>query len=157
MVAEENRQYVDEAMQEMAIAAALSMTAAKRSSQNVDAQKSSFEFDVMVNTRYAMKMFHEGSLPRLLLASFRLIATVTQVGFEESSQRFVVHFQCEGGKLEMIRTLRTDTYYGADIKHMVNDIVGKRCLIYKTNVPMAGKEGERGRTVRVTPYIMPLS
>ena len=157
MMTEESKQYVDETTQEMAIAAALAMVAAKRSSQNVDAQESSFEFDVMVNTRYVMKMFHEGSLPRLLLSSFRLIATVKQVEFEESSQRFVIHFQCEGGEPETVRTLRTDTYYGADIKRMVNDITGRRCLIYKTNVPVAGKEGERGRTVRVTPYIMPLS
>lgn len=148
---------VNDGMQNLAITAALAMTAARRRPEGKGGQSGSFEFEVMENTRYAMQMLREGSLPRMLLKSVRLIGTVSAVEFEESSQRFLIHFQCDGGEPETARTLRTDASYGGDIQRMVEGIQGKRCLIYKTNVPMSGADGERGRTVRVVPYIVPLS
>lgn len=116
--------------------------------ENVD------EFNVMVAAARLQNYSRDSSLPSRMLKATPIIAKVCDVAFEESSRRYLITFIAKNSdEEEHIRTDRLDGGCGEQISAMVNDCVGKHCVIYK----LLEKQGAKGgRDVRVAPYIKAL-
>lgn len=112
------------------------------------------ELAVTENMLLIDRMMSERSLASRVLSSVRLIATVESVEFEENSKRYKVNFiaeRAEEGQTEYVRTERTDGYYGPVVEKMIaQELVGKRCMIFKETIPSSTDPMKK---VRITPYI----
>ena len=68
--------------------------------------------------------------------AFRISATITNIEYEERTTRFIISFKADNkddGKIETIRSDRTDNYNGEFVKAMWDKaLIGKRVLLYKT-------------------------
>ena len=111
------------------------------------------EFETMKRLARLTSLTREGSLPMQLLVSEPFVAHVVSVSLEGSSTRYVIKMANKNGEEETIRTMRTDNELGEKIATMLNDAVGKRCVVYKVYEDMKGSGGKK---VRVALYVEPL-
>lgn len=88
--------------------------------------------------------------------SARFMATITDVSFEESSQRYVISFKPSAdAKVEQIRTDRVDGRYGEYVRRTWSDPekqIGRRAIFYKFR-EAAGESRDVPQGYRNLPYI----
>lgn len=118
------------------------------------------ELDLAVSKRVSrsMRFLHKHSVPMRIASAYRMYAEITDVAFEESSQRYIVSFHKVGGtdtgEIESIRTDRIDGPSGELVKAYIggdrSKLIGKHAFIYKLNE--TSSKG-MGQTVRICPFI----
>lgn len=145
-------QEIDRDTENQIIQTALFMTSSEHQTKKMEAP---FQQRLMLNVAYARNAFAEDSC-RTSCSAFQLQIKghVLNVEFEESSQRYIVEYRAfnSDGDSERVRTPRVDTSEGAYFKVLAPNLKGRTCIIYKANQPM----GDKGRTVRIAPCIIPL-
>lgn len=130
----------------------LAITAAIITASKGDGKAPS-DFDVLRAATRINRHYADDSKVRALLRSYRLVGTVLGARMEETSKRLVVDFQEDGkDEPEQFRTTRTDERDGDMVRAMVRACTGRRCVVFKTNEPMAKKTG----TVRIALYMHPI-
>lgn len=110
----------------------------------------------VVDTALHLKsLMRERSLVKRVLNSVPIPATVTDVSFEESSNRLVVSYKPdvvrEGFKeVEQIRTDRLDGANQEVVRAMWSNLVGIHVVIYKTDEETNNPKHPK---VRIAPYV----
>ena len=142
--------------EDIMIACALLMTSIQRSTS----ARGPHQAALLSNLSLARAAFDDGSAARLMVDATRLVGVVEKCELEESSTRFLITFRAANsanGQSETIRSMRTDSPGFAYLKEYIPSLIGRRCLIYKTNEAQSGNSGDKGRTVRISPCIIPIS
>lgn len=144
-------QELDRDLENQIIQTALLMTSAEHQTKKMEAP---FQQRLMLNVAYARNAFAEDSAAHLAARSVVIKGNVLNVELEESSQRYIVEYVAfnSDGESERVRTPRVDTSEGAYFKVLAPNLKGRTCIIYKANQSM----GDKGRTVRIAPCIIPL-
>lgn len=119
--------------------------------------KTTADLDADVAREYLRARFilSDRSMAARVAAAVPLRAVVREVGYEESSRRFVMTFVAEhgDGEEETVRSDRTDGAAGGRVRRMwTQDLAGRRVIIYKCN-EAAGRDPARGSGYRVAPLI----
>lgn len=109
---------------------------------------------VLKRLSLAEDLLADDSIAMRMMDSIRIVATIKDVRFEESSQRYVVSFVADrgDGKVETIRTDRTDDWRtGALVKRMWgSNLVGQKVVIFKHNEVPTKEQAEKARANGVT-------
>lgn len=88
--------------------------------------------------------------------SARFMATITDVSFEDSSQRYVISFKASpDAKVEQIRTDRVDGHYGEYVRRTWSNAdkkIGRRAIFYKYR-ENAGESRDAPQGYRNLPFI----
>lgn len=111
--------------------------------------EASAERAILKRLSLAENLLADDSIAMRMMDSVRIVATVKDIKFEESSQRYVVTFVADkgDGKVETIRTDRTDDWRtGALVKRMWNpQLVGQKVVIFKHNEIPTKEQAEKAR------------
>jgi len=96
------------------------------------------EAAVLKRLDLANRMLADDSIAMRMCDAARITCTIKSIELEETSKRFIVKFvadKSEDGKVETIRTDRTDSYSYGDLVRALwtQDLVGKHVCIYKHN------------------------
>lgn len=104
------------------------------------------------------KMKSDSSLAVLVQKSVRLVGTIKDIKFEESSQRYLVTFLAKGNDDdEIVRSERVDSPRGETVKELWGrgNLVGHRVVLFKHN-ERAGEDKKREKGYRVAPWVTDL-
>lgn len=114
---------------------------------------------VLTRIDLARRMLDDDGIAMAMLDSTRVYATIKDIAFEESSQRYVVSFvgdNSKNAKVETIRTDRVDGQNGFLVKTLWGDttkLIGQHVCMYKKNdIPTADQSAElRKKDIKVPP------
>ena len=104
------------------------------------------------------RMAADNSLAVLVQKSARLVGTIKDIKFEESSQRYLVTFRANNSdEDEIIRSERVDSQRGETVKELWgrNNLGGHRFVLYKHN-ERVGEDKKREKGYRVAPWVTDL-
>ena len=96
------------------------------------------EAAVLKRLDLASRMLADDSIAMRVCDAAHITCTIKSIELEETSKRFLIKFvadKSEDGKVETIRTDRTDSYSYGDLVRALwtQDLVGKHVCIYKHN------------------------
>lgn len=103
-------------------------------------------------------MAADNSLAVLVQKSARLVGTIKDIKFEESSQRYLVTFRANNSdEDEIVRSERVDSQRGETVKELWgrNNLGGHRVVLYKHN-ERVGEDKKREKGYRVAPWVTDL-
>lgn len=104
------------------------------------------------------RMVADNSLAVLVQKSARLVGTIKDIKFEESSQRYLVTFRANNSdEDEIVRSERVDSQRGETVKELWgrNNFGGHRVVLYKHN-ERVGEDKKREKGYRVAPWVTDL-
>lgn len=104
------------------------------------------------------RMAADNSLAVLVQKSARLVGTIKDIKFEESSQRYLVTFRANNSdEDEIVRSERVDSQRGKTVKELWgrNNLGGHRVVLYKHN-ECVGEDKKREKGYRVAPWVTDL-
>lgn len=104
------------------------------------------------------RMTAENSLAVLVQKSVRLIGTIKDIKFEESSQRYLITFLASNAEEdEIVRSERVDSARGSVVRELWgrNNLIGHRVVLYKHN-ERVGEDKKREKGYRVAPWVTDL-
>lgn len=104
------------------------------------------------------RMAADNSLAVLVQKSARLVGTIKDIQFEESSQRYLVTFRANNSdEDEIVRSERVDSQRGETVKELWgrNNLGGHRVVLYKHN-ERVGEDKKREKGYRVAPWVTDL-
>lgn len=102
------------------------------------------------------RMHADNSLAVLVQKSARLVGTIKDIKFEESSQRYLVTFRASNSdEDEIVRSERVDCRRQAGGRWGKSNLVGHRVVLYKHN-ERVGEDKKREKGYRVAPWVTDL-
>ena len=104
------------------------------------------------------RMVADNSLAVLVQKSARLVGTIKDIKFEESSQRYLVTFRANNSdEDEIVRSERVDSQRGETVKELWgrNNLGGHMVVLYKHN-ERVGEDKKRETGYRVAPWVTDL-
>ncbi len=104
------------------------------------------------------RMTADNSLAVLVQNSVRLVGTIKNIEFEESSQRYLITFLASNSEEdEIVRSERVDSARGSVVKELWgrNNLIGHRVVLYKHN-ERVGEDKKREKGYRVAPWVTDL-
>lgn len=104
------------------------------------------------------RMTADNSLAVLVQKSVRLVGTIKDIQFEESSQRYLVTFRASNAEEdEIVRSERVDSARGDSVKELWgrNNLIGHRVVLYKHN-ERVGEDKMSEKGYRVAPWVTDL-
>ncbi len=104
------------------------------------------------------RMTADNSLAVLVQNSVRLVGTIKNIEFEESSQRYLITFLATNAEEdEIVRSERVDSARGSVVKELWgrSNLIGHRVVLYKHN-ERVGEDKKREKGYRVAPWVTDL-